>query len=547
MPIGNWVSAPDAGEGATWGDLFTGAPAAADLGPKPLSNYTGGAPVSDTPSAQPYRWSGDLPDFTGAPSWLNQPGLAQQFAMNMAPKYSNYRGDINPYAGNDAQNISYAGDNIVFPAFESNLFTSNMSVPQQYQGDRWYGLLDTSRPDWQSNPAGATSYEYRDLGTDWLDTAAPYIFSAIAMAAGMPSIPGILGQAAGELGFSGLSSFLGSGGGGMGGFLSSLFGGGGGGEAGSALASLGGDFWGNDLGLYPGTATGAAAGSTGLEDLISQYANSDRFMADLGNDFSLSDVISSYAGSDRYMADLGTDAGGDFWGNDYGLYPGASAASFYPSSPITMGSAMDTGVNPSGWDTQAARLFEQAGTSGYDQYGNPIPNRWSWLRNGLPAASSIFSGAMGMNQAGQLRRLAELSANRADPWGTSGGRGLADQQLQALMRDPMQVASRDPSYAMRMQGAQRAMGIYGQDSGAMGVAGANASTDWLNQRMATLGGMAGAGVNPGAAAQLRLQGEQGADDMTSRGLASIGYGLTRAVGPQVPQSIMNWLFSQGAS
>lgn len=143
---------------------------------------------------------------------------------------------------------------------------------------------------------------------------------------------------------------------------------------------------------------------------------------------------------------------------------------------------------------------------------------------------SVGSGLYGMSQAEQLRKLAAQSGKRADPWGASGGRSLADTQLQELMRNPGQVAARDPSYGLRMQGAQRANAIYGQDSGAMAVAGANASTDWYNQRLAQLSGLAGTGFSPGTAEQFGMSGTAGASELAGKSLASIGYGVTRAGG-----------------
>lgn len=159
---------------------------------------------------------------------------------------------------------------------------------------------------------------------------------------------------------------------------------------------------------------------------------------------------------------------------------------------------------------------------------------------------SVGSGLYGLNQADALRKQAALAGRRADPWGASGGRSLADSQLQELMRDPGQVAARDPSYALRMQGAQRASAIHGQDSGAMAVAGANASTDWYNQRLGQLGGLAGATASPASAEQINMSGQLGANDLASKSLASIGYGVTRAGGGAgMPPEVQQWLRSQG--
>jgi hypothetical protein len=208
-----------------------------------------------------------------------------------------------------------------------------------------------------------------------------------------------------------------------------------------------------------------------------------------------------------------------------------------------------------------------------------------WLKM-LGPAMSIGSGLYGMDQAKDLSGSAEgdvnaalgnlnglsinpeaggaastAAINAADPWSASGGRALADEQLQALMRDPSQAAANDPAYKLRIQGAQRAMGAYGQDSGAMSVAGAGASTTWLDQRLASLAGLENLGNPVGAqqvgieqgqlnlagqkaqadlglskaglgmdAAKLNLAARMGGNSLAGQSLASLGYGVTSATG-----------------
>jgi hypothetical protein len=145
-------------------------------------------------------------------------------------------------------------------------------------------------------------------------------------------------------------------------------------------------------------------------------------------------------------------------------------------------------------------------------------------------AMSIYSGITGLQKQKELERMARLAAAQSDPWGKSGGRTLADQQLQQLMRDPSAVAANDPAYKLRIQGAQRANAQFGQDSGAMSVAGANASTNWYNERLAQLGALAGSGVNPGTGAQIGLNGQIAANEQASQSLGSIGYGIGQMTG-----------------
>lgn len=191
--------------------------------------------------------------------------------------------------------------------------------------------------------------------------------------------------------------------------------------------------------------------------------------------------------------------------------------------PATTG--LVTGADFGAFGSQAADMMGGNGATGL--FSNLA---WSDVKPWIGPAMSVGSGLFGMRSAEQMRRMAALAGSRSDPWGTSGGRALADSQLQELLRNPGGVAENDPAYKLRIQGAQRAMGPMGQGSGAMAVAGANASTDWFNQRLAQLGGMAGASANPAAGAYTQMTGGIAANDLAAKSLASIGYGVTRATG-----------------
>jgi hypothetical protein len=175
---------------------------------------------------------------------------------------------------------------------------------------------------------------------------------------------------------------------------------------------------------------------------------------------------------------------------------------------------------------------------------------WGSAKSALSLAQngmSIYSGLKGMDQADQMRKLAAANAARADSWGASGGRALSDQQLQAFLKDPSQAAARDPAYALRIQGAQRANAVYGADSGAMSVAGANASTGWYDQHLQQMAGLAGASGTGAAGAQIGIQGQEYANNLESAGLASLGYGVTRmgANQNQLPANVMMFLQKMG--
>ncbi len=163
--------------------------------------------------------------------------------------------------------------------------------------------------------------------------------------------------------------------------------------------------------------------------------------------------------------------------------------------------------------------------------------------------SSIYSGISGMEQADRLKKQAAIARSSGNPWAASGGQGVANQQLMDLMANPGMVASNDPAYKLRIQGAQRATAQQGQGSGAMAVAGANASTDWYNARLQQLGGLAGAPGNPVGTAQLGLSGDIAAGDLMSKSQGSIGFGVNSLTGggamAAMPPNVRQWLQQAG--
>lgn len=225
---------------------------------------------------------------------------------------------------------------------------------------------------------------------------------------------------------------------------------------------------------------------------------------------------------DSTAADTGTYTADDALG---GATLGADAGeSLYTAGDTLGGAALgaDAAADPWSWgsgDTLAASLNGAGGaTAGTD----PMSTLAGYGKYISPALS-IGSGLLGLQRQAQLKKMAQLAAARGDPWGNSGGRALADSQLQQLLRDPSSVAASDPAYKLRIQGAQRATSQYGQDSGAMSIAGANASTDWYNGRLAQLAGLSGAGTTPGNGMGTALIGLTASNNLLSSSLGSIGY------------------------
>lgn len=293
------------------------------------------------------------------------------------------------------------------------------------------------------------------------------------------------------------------------------------------------------MGLASGAAAGGAAGGEfagvtggagGLEGVGGAVYNPGAFAGATGG----AGLVGSAGGAGVGGAG---DAGGDGFDmpqaeQNYGFDQGAwdSVLNSYGGQTQGLGS-------PAVGDF-SANVF--TGQGGPGEFAGPIEggvttNRWDELLKlykGIQPYSSVASGIQGLLAAQKQRGLAEQYAKQASPFDQYGGRAIANGQLNALMQDPTGAAQNDPAYKLRIQAAQRAAAPYGQGSGRMAVAAANAGTDWYNNRLAQLGQLAGAGFSPGQGGQLSLMGNAQANQLTSASLGSIGYGLTSAFGGQ---------------
>lgn len=150
----------------------------------------------------------------------------------------------------------------------------------------------------------------------------------------------------------------------------------------------------------------------------------------------------------------------------------------------------------------------------------------------LGSALNIGSGLYGLYKSDQLRKMAELASRRADTWGENGGRGLAAGQLQTLLTDPSSI-TKMPGYNAGLEAVQRAMAAqgYGGGAGPGNVSGNMLAAlqqyggNFYNQALQNLAGLSGATQNPASAGQLLISGNQLSNDLASRSLASIGYGV----------------------
>ena len=146
----------------------------------------------------------------------------------------------------------------------------------------------------------------------------------------------------------------------------------------------------------------------------------------------------------------------------------------------------------------------------------------------VSAATSIYSAFTADDNADETRQAA--SQQNTNPWMSSGGRDLADRQLQLLMTDPTAAMEADPGYKSALMAAQRTMAKYGQDSGNMAAAAAQTGSNWYDNALRRLAGLAGATQMPAQGASASMQGMQAAHQMQGQGQASLGYGIRQLAG-----------------
>jgi hypothetical protein len=141
------------------------------------------------------------------------------------------------------------------------------------------------------------------------------------------------------------------------------------------------------------------------------------------------------------------------------------------------------------------------------------------ILNGMNVASGLY----GMYQQNEMRELAERAASQQDPFG--GQRGQYAQMLQQLYADPSRITSM-PGYSAGLTAVERKMASQGYNgSGNMMAALQEYGGNAFNAEAARLAQLAGAQFAP-SGAQALLQGNQYANDLAAKSLASLGYGMS---------------------
>lgn len=220
-----------------------------------------------------------------------------------------------------------------------------------------------------------------------------------------------------------------------------------------------------------------------------------------------------FGGIEGAMPELLGEAGG------YGF----TSAELAGSAPTLLGEAGAAGAATSGtgnWLTQAYQSLLGPGTAlggAQGTFGGMGATGQGWLKPLL----SIGSGLYGMSQVNSMKNLAQQAISGSAPWTSSGGTAMAGDALKTAISGDL---SNDPGYKLAQLGAARTSAQ--QPGGFAASAAANAAIKYRNETIGALSGPAGVGFNPAAGYQTAISGMSSANDLMSKSLGSIGFGMT---------------------
>jgi hypothetical protein len=156
----------------------------------------------------------------------------------------------------------------------------------------------------------------------------------------------------------------------------------------------------------------------------------------------------------------------------------------------------------------------------------------------LSPLMSIGSGIYGMSQAEKQRQEAQRAIAGSSPWTSSGGQAAAGTELTRVMQGDF---TNDPGFKAAQLAASRTSSQ--QPGGFAAQAAAQAALKYQNDRIQALSQPAGVGFSPGAGYQTAMGGMTSANELASRSLGSIGYGVT---GTQpMPPWLQQYLITNG--
>lgn len=136
--------------------------------------------------ADSYNWSQARPSVTqGIPQWANN--MLNQSAYNTLPKTVRDAPEYAPgFSG-----ITRADHQITAPTTNPN-WGRYYNIPQHARGEDWYGLVDTSRPNWSNRNAARYEYHPQTRGGfgEFLMAAAPLFAGAMFPGFGLSALAG---------------------------------------------------------------------------------------------------------------------------------------------------------------------------------------------------------------------------------------------------------------------------------------------------------------------------------------------------------------------
>jgi len=208
-----------------------------------------------------------------------------------------------------------------------------------------------------------------------------------------------------------------------------------------------------------------------------------------------------------------------YGGNYFGLGGAASGASGWGSMVGDAGPS--EAFFDGNWGMQTPGTGGIAGGAGA---GGTSGGMSDWVKNIWKKQTPGSLLQTGMSVGSGLLQMSNAADLKSQAMSMRPGGNLPNEQLTALLSNPGGMAMSDPAYALRQRAASRATATMGANSGAAAVAAANASTDWYNQRLAQLGGLAGQGADVG------LKGTIASNQMMGSALANIGFGVNQFTG-----------------
>lgn len=206
-------------------------------------------------------------------------------------------------------------------------------------------------------------------------------------------------------------------------------------------------------------------------------------------------------------------------GTDLGMLGGAGAFEGAASN-AAFNSALASSGGAGNWLTQAYQSLLGPGTAlggAQGTFGGMGATGQGWLKPLL----SIGSGLYGMSLANSMKDLAQQAISGSAPWTSSGGTAMAGDALKTAISGDL---SNDPGYKLAQLGAARTSAQ--QPGGFAAAAAANAAIKYRNETIGALSGPAGVGFNPAAGYQTAISGTSSANDLLSKSLGSIGFGMT---------------------